>query len=57
LPAAGRADFENYCRSVIAADSKPSPVEKLLNGTRGRREGGGLSQSKRIVIGLVLGVA
>jgi hypothetical protein len=37
LAGAAPGDFEDYCRAVIAADSKPSPVEKLLNGSGGQR--------------------
>jgi hypothetical protein len=32
LPGPKPGDFEQYCRAVIAADTKPSPVEKLLQG-------------------------
>jgi hypothetical protein len=37
LPGPKRGDFEDYCRAVIAADTKPSPVEKLLNSSGVRR--------------------
>jgi len=30
LPGAKPGEFEAYCRAIIAADDKPSPVEKLL---------------------------
>lgn len=36
-PGAKPGGFEEYCRAVIAADSKPSPMEKLLQNRSGRR--------------------
>jgi hypothetical protein len=36
LPGTKAGDFEEYCRAVIAADSKPSPVEKLLQNIERR---------------------
>ncbi|HTP31737.1 MAG TPA: metallophosphoesterase [Candidatus Acidoferrales bacterium] len=37
LPGAKPGEFTEYCRAVIAADTKPSPVEKLLEDAGKRR--------------------
>jgi hypothetical protein len=37
LPGAKAGDFEDYCRAVVAADPKPTPVEKLLHDREQRK--------------------
>jgi hypothetical protein len=37
LPGAKPGDFKEYCRKIIAVESKPSPVEKLLQDADKRR--------------------
>jgi hypothetical protein len=37
LPGAKADDFEDYCRAVVAADPKPTPVEKLLHDREQRK--------------------